>query len=168
MLALGVATIDQVSKAIVLATLGPGQSDQEVALIGSFVALAYAENRGAAFGLFGRGNAILAALAVIVLAGLGLYYRRQKAPSAWLVVAVGLVAGGAIGNLVDRVRHGYVVDFLAVGAWPNFNVADSAITVGVATFVVGMLLDDPARRQDDGHPRGESSDARAPLINGGG
>lgn len=153
-LAVVVVALDQLSKAIVLATLGSERSDQAVALVGSFVALEYAENRGAAFGLFGERNAMLAVVAVAVLGGLALFYRRQVAPSAWLAAAVGLIAGGAFGNLVDRVRLGYVVDFVAVGPWPNFNVADSAITVGVALLVVVMLLEDPSRRRDGGQRRG--------------
>lgn len=148
--------------------LGPDQPEHEVALVGSVVSLEYAENRGAAFGLFGGGNAILAVLAVVVLGGLALYYRRQAAPSGRVVVAVCLIAGGALGNLVDRLRLGHVVDFVAIGAWPNFNLADSAITVGVTLLVAQMLLDDPSRRREDGSSRGTQRAQEAPLTNDGG
>lgn len=150
--------LDQVSKAIVLATLGPDRADQDVALIGSVVGIEYAENRGAAFGLLGGQNAALAVLAAAVLVGLALFYRRRSDPSGKLVATVGLIAGGAIGNLLDRVRLGYVVDFVAVGSWPNFNVADSAITVGVAWLVV-LLLDEPSQHRKDGRSPGEAHGA---------
>lgn len=153
MVATGVVVLDQASKAIVLATLGPGHADGDVALIGSAVAIEYAENRGAAFGLLGGQNVLLAVMAVAVLVGLATFYWRQRAPSRWLVGAVGLIVGGALGNLVDRVRLGYVVDFVAIGPWPNFNLADSAITVGVVSLTVLMLVADPPRPPQAGKRR---------------
>jgi signal peptidase II len=79
---------------------------------------------------------------VVILAAL---YLRSGTPPWWQSIGVGLLAGGAAGNLADRARLGYVVDFVSVGRWPNFNVADSAITVGAVILITGWALVDGAR-----------------------
>ncbi len=103
------------------------------------MALEYTQNRGAAFGLFTGLAPVLALASIAVLVVLILHYSRQLQPSLWQTIGVGLIAGGAIGNLVDRVRLGYVVDFVSIGPWPNFNVADAAISIGVVIFIWGWL-----------------------------
>lgn len=129
--------LDQFTKAAISSAIGPGQVAGRVDLIGSWFALEYAENRGAAFGLF-PGLAVLFVVgSVLVVAALLAQYLRQPDPALWHTVALGAVVGGAIGNLIDRVRLGYVVDFIAVGPWPNFNLADSAISLGVIALVWG-------------------------------
>jgi signal peptidase II len=98
-----------------------------------------------AFGLLsGLGPLVVVAplLVVVIMAAL---YLRSAAPPTWQSFGVGLMAGGALGNLADRMRLGYVVDFVAVGRWPNFNVADSAVTVGAVILVAGWTLVDGAR-----------------------
>lgn len=108
-------------------------------LVGKWLAIEYAENRGAAFGvLSGLGPLLTLGSVAIVVLLLG-QYRRQANPRPWQTVALGLIVGGAAGNLLDRVRLGYVIDFIAVGPWPNFNVADSAISVGVALLFWGWF-----------------------------
>jgi signal peptidase II len=77
----------------------------------------------------------LAATSLAILIALMLLYMRQASPPLWHTVALGLISGGALGNLIDRVRLGHVIDFLSVGPWPNFNVADSAITVGFVVLI---------------------------------
>ena len=95
------------------------------------------ENRGAAFGLFSGLVPILTVASIAILMGLLLHYLRAGTAPALANVAIGAIAGGALGNLVDRVRLGHVVDFVSVGPWPNFNVADSAITIGVLILIWG-------------------------------
>jgi signal peptidase II len=73
-----------------------------------------------------------------ILTILLLLYLRQARPTHWQTGAIGLISGGALGNLLDRVRLGHVVDFLSLGPWPNFNIADSAITVGVLALIWGL------------------------------
>jgi signal peptidase II len=80
---------------------------------------------------------VLAAASIAILVGLVVLYVRQERPPLWHTVAIGAVAGGALGNLFDRLRLGYVIDFVSLGPWPNFNVADSAITVGVLILIWG-------------------------------
>lgn len=152
-----VVLLDQLSKAWIARALGPASDDHDRSLIGSAIRLVYVENRGAAFGLWqGRGGA-LTVLAVVVLAGVVWYGLRAGGRSGWLAVGVGLIAGGAIGNLLDRVRLGYVVDFVAVGWWPRFNVADSAISLGVVCVLVHALREDARERtgaeRDEGRVR---------------
>lgn len=137
-----VAALDQFAKAAVVAAIGPGRERQDIELLGDVVRLDYAENRGAAFGLFSRWGALLTPVAIIFLIGLVWYFARS-AGRAWPpATAIGLIVGGALGNLVDRIRLGYVVDFVAVGPWPKFNVADSAISVGVVMAVILSLASD--------------------------
>ena len=136
-----VVALDQVTKAFAILLVSPASERPRIDVVGEWLAIEYAENRGIAFGMFaGLGPALLLA-AMIVLAALAIHYLRQPAPRVSESVAMGLIFGGAIGNLLDRVRLGYVVDFVSVGAWPNFNVADSAISVGVLlllwTWIIG-------------------------------
>lgn len=97
-------------------------------------------NSGAAFGSFQNGNSVFTLLAIIVIAAI-LYYYPQVAPGDWtLRLAMGLQLGGAAGNLIDRLRMGRVTDFISIGAFPVFNVADSAISVGVVVLLLGFWL----------------------------
>lgn len=146
-----VIAADQTTKAAVVAAIGPGRSEQRIALAGQWLSLEYAENRGIAFGVLAGLGAWVAAAAVLVLAALLIHYARTPKPSIWETVAVGAITGGAVGNLIDRARVGHVVDFISVGPWPNFNLADSAITVGVALLVWGWFIEDhdPAMIRED-------------------
>ncbi len=129
--ALIVIALDQVSKAVVLDTLGEGAGPRSWYLIWDWLGFSYVENRGAAFGTFVGYGAILSVVAIGVIIGAGVLYSRVPRPTGPLATGLGLVVGGAIGNVIDRFQHGFVVDFIAVGTFPRFNVADSAITIGV-------------------------------------
>jgi signal peptidase II len=129
-----VVIVDQVAKAIVENRLVPGEQVDVLGPIG----LTLAHNEGVAFGLASGSDALLIVFAVLALGFVGvLLARRPDAPLIW--VAVGLVAGGALGNLADRLRSGAVTDYVEVGSWPPFNVADVAITVGVLLFALVFL-----------------------------
>lgn len=136
--------LDQLTKAWIVVTLAP-RLPPRIDVMGSWLGLEYTENRGVAFGLLsGLGPFVVVAplLVVVIMAAL---YLRSAAPPTWQSIGVGLLAGGALGNLADRMRLGYVVDFVSVGRWPNFNVADSAVTVGAVILVAGWTLVDGAR-----------------------
>ena len=139
-----VAALDQLTKWALVRALGPGQPASRVEVGGGWLALEYSENRGAAFGLLNGMAPMLAIASIVILLGLLLHHLSAGRPSVWQTVAVGAILGGAIGNFIDRVRHGYVVDFVSVGPWPNFNLADSAITVGVV--VLAWCWSRPERR----------------------
>jgi len=132
-----VLLLDQAIKAVVEGELVPGE---QVDLLGP-LGLTLAHNEGVAFGLAGGSVLPLIAFAVLALGFVGfLLARNPTAPGIW--VAVGLVAGGALGNLVDRLRAGEVTDYVEVGSWPPFNLADAAITVGVAVFALISLREE--------------------------
>ena len=143
--AAAVVIIDQLSKAAVLGFFAGSPLGAHEA-IAPFFNLVLTYNRGISFGLFntpGGMNALLfPLLAAVIVTLLILWLRRVESP--FLAVAIGLVIGGAVGNVIDRVRLGAVVDFLDfyVGAWhwPAFNVADSAICLGVAAMLLDGLL----------------------------
>ena len=151
MLARGLATavvvvvLDQLTKAAILASLaGDGVSGR--ATITSFFNLALTYNRGISFGLFNGSaglNALVFSVVAIAIVGV-LVYWLSRASSPLLAVAIGLIIGGAGGNVLDRVRRGAVVDFLDfhLGAshWPAFNLADSAICIGVAAMLLDGLV----------------------------
>ncbi|MFT4037619.1 MAG: signal peptidase II [Thermomicrobiales bacterium] len=143
-LAMAVFIADRLSKAWVLEHLAPLQPPR-IDLIGTWLSLEYAENRGIAFGLLGGLGPLIVLLPMAVAAAVAVLYLRSADPPVWQTVGVGLLAGGAAGNLLDRWRLGYVVDFIAVGWWPNFNMADSAITIGALTLIAGWMLLDGTR-----------------------
>lgn len=121
-----VVVLDQAAKAAVEAHLAPGE---HVDVIGSS-GLTLSHNTGVAFGLAaggGTGLVLLTALALVVVGYL--FARNPTRPGMW--VAVGLLAGGALGNLADRVRVDAVTDYVSIASWPNFNLADVAVTAGV-------------------------------------
>jgi signal peptidase II len=133
-IAAAILLVDQVTKALAASQLPPGDT---VRVWGDLVRLTLVRNRGAAFGLL-QGNIPFLVLASIAAIGVVAYALVLLPPDRHRDrIALGLVGGGALGNLVDRVRLGEVVDFLDVGwgdryRWPTFNVADSAVTLGVA------------------------------------
>lgn len=129
-----VVAADQGAKALVESRLVPGQ---EVEVLGP-LQLTLSHNRGVAFGLAGDGGGALAVVAVLALCAIGVLFARYSSrPGMWL--AAGLLAGGALGNLADRVRVGAVTDYIDVLSWPPFNLADVAITVGTALLAIALL-----------------------------
>jgi signal peptidase II len=145
-IAVAVAIVDQLTKLWIMTTFA--LHEQQNIIPGVFD-LVYVTNTGAAFGfLAGSKNllrqAFFVAVAIIALIVIVFAYGHLKRQGRIFVYALGLIAGGAVGNLIDRLRFGSVVDFLDfyLGSyhWPAFNVADSAITVGVALFLLGTLL----------------------------
>jgi signal peptidase II len=133
-LAAVVVALDQGLKALVESELVPGE---QVEVLGP-VGLTLAHNEGVAFGLAGGSALPLVAFAVLALGFVGFLLARN-AGVRWMWAAVGLVAGGAIGNLLDRLRAGEVTDYVEIGSWPPFNLADVAITAGVAVFALIFL-----------------------------
>ncbi len=137
--ALAVLILDQVSKAWVLTILGTREG-AERHVLGDLVYLRLVHNTGAAFGMLPNASLLFGVAAVAVIVGILMYSRRLAGAARIVRVALGLELGGALGNLVDRVRYGYVVDFIDVRVWPYvFNVSDSAITIGVVLLLYHIL-----------------------------
>ncbi len=148
---LGVAVIvlDQVAKGIVEDRISLGE---QIEVLGP-LEFTLTHNRGVAFGLAGGAGAPLVLVTLIALGAVVYLFSRNPArPGMW--VAVGLLAGGAVGNLVDRVRLGHVTDFIDLPPWPPFNLADVAITAGVILLVVLYLLDAGAEGEEPGAEQG--------------
>jgi signal peptidase II len=128
-----VFAVDQLTKAIVRSQLHVGEKHDVVA----FLDLVRVNNDGIAFGALGGGQAIVVVIVAAALVGLVVYFVLTAGrPLVWL--PTGLLLGGALGNVLDRVRLGAVTDFLKVPHWPAFNVADMAITAGVVVLVYSL------------------------------
>lgn len=146
--AAAIVAADQAAKLAAVHWLRPVESVP----VASWLSLTWATNTGGAFGVFAASTGLLAAVAVVVIAALVVIAPRLgsgRLPS----VGVACVMGGALGNLIDRIRVGYVIDYIDLHFWPVFNIADIAITVGAGLLVLATII---------GHPRtvcsGEDSD----------
>ncbi len=111
-------------------------------VIPNFLRITYEQNQHGAFGLFGNNAVLLIAMAIVVLVLFWFSFRDAAARSLTVRIAFGMIVGGAIGNVVDRIHYGYVIDFIDFyRIWPNiFNVGDSCITVGVALLLLSSLV----------------------------
>lgn len=133
-----VFVLDQLTKRSIVNHFYPGQS---IPIVPSLLSLTYVQNTGGAFGILPHGTLLLAAAAVLAVICVGVYtIRYQGTMPRVLAVGIGLPLGGAVGNLIDRMVRGFVVDFIdahiQIHQWPVFNVADSAICIGVGCLVV--------------------------------
>lgn len=138
---LGVAALvvvaDQITKLIVVRTL---KSATPIDFLGGLVRLDYTSNTGAAFGMFQNQSAVFAAVSLIVGIGIVVSF-YWLGHSSWPIrFGLSLVLGGAAGNVLDRIRIGYVVDFIDLRWWPVFNLADSAVVIGVALLMLASVL----------------------------
>jgi signal peptidase II len=146
LLLVGVVALDQVVKAIVVGAIEPGDRVEVL----PFLDLVHVMNEGVAFGFLGDGErgTVLAITGAALLFVLVWFMRDPARPWSWL--AIGLLAGGAIGNLVDRLFRDAVVDYLDFPAWPAFNVADIAITVGAAILALSAFASEPGAEPEEG------------------
>jgi signal peptidase II len=133
---------DQLTKQVVGRTLALGES---VDIIGPFT-VHHVQNSGIAFGLFGSRTEIVIAVTTIAVGAMLVFFARSGRRHPVLPVALGLVLGGSVANLVDRVRLGHVTDFLDLAAWPAFNLADTFIVVGVGILFAALVLADRPHR----------------------
>jgi signal peptidase II len=136
LLAVVVTVFDQLVKYYIQSRMVPGMS---IPVINGVFHITYVLNPGAAFGILEHQTVFFLAVAVILIAGVGYYYRRIPPGYLLLRIGIGLQVGGAAGNVIDRVKTGYVVDFLDFRVWPVFNIADMAITTGVALILYNVL-----------------------------
>ena len=133
---------DQVTKQVVARTLAVGETAD---IVGPF-SLHHVRNSGIAFGLFASRTTIVIAVTAVAVAWMIWFFARTGRRHPVLPIALGLVLGGSIANLVDRIRLGHVTDFLDLEAWPAFNLADTFIVVGVAVLFGTLVLADRPHR----------------------
>ena len=155
--------LDQWTKVLARTHLQPLGPRKSKVIVADYFDLRYSENTGVAFGMFQKlpgGRIWLTVVALAALLLVGYYLVRSNPRQSRLHLALGLVGGGAIGNLVDHIAFGRVTDFIVwkVGTheWPAFNIADAALVVGVALMALDMLLD----------KRGHSAAAPGPASSG--
>ncbi len=138
-IAIVVFVVDQVTKYLVLSRLKVNESWNPIPALRPFVSITHVTNTGAAFGIFPDQSTLFIVIAFLVIAGILIYYRYLPADRLLVRASLGLQLGGAVGNLVDRLRYGHVVDFIDFKIWPVFNVADSAVVVGVLILAYYLL-----------------------------
>jgi len=149
LVALTVVALDQVSKFFISANMTLGQSIPEE----GFFRITYSTNVGGVFGIFANQAFLITLTAIVGVAAILVYSRYPQANRVLVRVALGLLMGGAVGNLIDRIRLGEVVDFIDVGAWPIFNLADSAVVVGIILIIYHFVF--VARREGAAPPKNE-------------
>lgn len=133
---------DQLSKRYIIATLDVHESHAPIPILDQLFQFTHIHNTGAAFGMFPAGGFIFTIIAIVVAVAIVVYTRRLDAGHYLLRIALGLQLGGALGNLIDRLRQGYVTDFLDFIPFPFiFNIADAAIVSGVVVLFYLMLLE---------------------------
>jgi signal peptidase II len=147
-----VVLVDQLSKYFVLAWLGEGQSWEIAPWLAPVFRFTHVTNTGVAFGLFRGWGDFFVIVAAIVIVLIIFYYRHLPDGQLLMRVALGLQLGGAVGNLVDRLRQGFVVDFIDLNfwplhEWPVFNLADSAIVAGVVLLALLMIWEERRERE---------------------
>ena len=135
-LTLFIISLDQISKYIVIQNLKLGESIPNSGIF----RLTHAQNTGTAFSLFQNQTDILTIVSFVAIVLIIFIYLSIEKPSNYIYLSYGLLFGGAFGNLIDRIRLGYVTDFFDVGFWPIFNIADSAITIGIILMIFNYLI----------------------------
>lgn len=155
-----ILVLDQVTKAIVRANIPYGSIWMPLDWLRPYLKFVYIHNTGAAFGLFQSGGLIFGIMAILVSAFIIYYYPQIPQEEKLMRVALAMQMSGALGNLIDRIRFGQVTDFVSVGNFPVFNVADSSITIGVGLLILAMWLAErkEKRQQIEAGPAGDAAE----------
>jgi len=161
-----IVLLDQITKAWIRQTLALGEVYHPELWLSNFIRIVYWKNTGAAFGMFQSLGGVFTVLSFVV-SGIILYYFPQIPSKDWLIrLSMGMLLGGAIGNLIDRLTRGYVTDFISVGNFPVFNIADSSISVGVVILFFGMWLQEK-RAKLDGQKSASNAQGSVPETGDG-
>lgn len=143
-----VIALDQWSKFLVRSKLAFGESWSPVEWLAPYARIVHWNNTGAAFGIFPQGSMVFTVVAIVVSLAIIYYFPQVPHSEIPLRLALGLQLGGALGNLISRLTVGAVTDFVSVGSFPVFNVADSSISIGVVVLLVGMWNEERADRRE--------------------
>jgi len=137
-------SVDQFSKYIIRQKMSLAES---IPIIKSVFHITYVENRGIAFGLFPQGGSLFIVISLIIILGIIFFERKKVIKSLKERFCLGLILGGALGNLIDRLRFGFVIDFLDFRIWPVFNLADSGVCIGGILMVFFLLRKRPCKER---------------------
>ncbi len=159
-----VVGLDQWTKYLVRTRLALGEPWSPWEWLAPYARIVHWNNTGAAFGIFQSGGMVFTIVAIIVAAAILYYYPRVPAGQVPLRLALGLQFGGAVGNLIDRLAQRTVTDFISVGSFPVFNIADASISLGVAVLVGAMWIEERHRKDEGAEAReGEPREPEAPV-----
>ena len=154
-----VIVLDQITKRLVATSVELHDSRE---IVSGLLSLTHVRNRGAAFGFLSNADfpyqsILFSLLSLVALAAIAVYSFRLPSAQRWAQLALALIMGGAVGNLIDRIAYGFVIDFVDVywrgHHWPAFNVADSCISIGVAMLILDLLrspAEQPAAAEEPG------------------
>jgi signal peptidase II len=155
-----IVLLDQFSKLYIRISLAPGATWTPWDWLAPYARIVHWYNTGVAFGMFQNGNTVFAVLSALIAVAI-VIYAPKVINGYWLTtLSMGMVLGGAVGNLIDRLTIGHVIDFVSLGTFPVFNVADSCITVGVGIFLLDMIIQEQKLKK-----KAEAA-ARAELLPG--
>jgi signal peptidase II len=133
-----VVALDQLTKYLAIVYLQPAST---VPVINRFFYLTYVENTGAAFGILRDKTWLLSILTIVIIIAAILYIFKSRMLAPIVKISMALIVAGAMGNLIDRIRLGYVIDFFDFTVWPVFNIADISVVIGTAILVFVLLFD---------------------------
>lgn len=150
--ALFIVVLDQLTKWLVVTNIPYGGSWSPWEWLSPYARIVHWSNTGVAFGMLQGMNPVFIGLAILV-SGAIIYYYQQIDKKDWLIrLALIMELGGAIGNLIDRIRYGHVIDFISIGRFPVFNIADSCITVGVVVLLIGVWVQEKREKARAARP----------------
>lgn len=144
-----IVVLDQISKAIIRANIPFGGRWMPLDWLAPYFRFVHWENTGAAFGMFQEGGLIFAILAIIVAVFIVIYYPQIPEDEPLMRIAMAMQLGGALGNLIDRLAFGPVTDFISVGSFAVFNIADASITVGVGILILALWLSERKLKKEE-------------------
>ncbi len=162
-----VISLDQLTKNWVRMAIPKRTYIIPIPSLGEYFVFEHVDNRGAAFGILQNQGGLFIIIAAVVAIAILVYVRYLPLHQWFVRCLLGLQLGGALGNVVDRVTRGYVTDFIRMGIpgvyyWPNYNIADSAIVIGVIGLGIYILLDDFKRQREGKSPAGQEDSAASP------
>ncbi|MCK4897449.1 MAG: signal peptidase II [Anaerolineales bacterium] len=144
-----IVILDQWTKTLVRTQVPFGQAWSPYEWLAPYARIVHWKNAGAAFGILQGFRDIFTILAILVAIAIIYYYPKVPRENWYIRLALALQLGGALGNLTDRLTHGYVTDFISIGNFPVWNVADACISLGVAILIVGMWLQERKPKPSD-------------------
>ena len=164
--------VDQWTKALVVQHLSPPDYGPSIHLIGQYLILFYTQNNGVAFSLLANSAVLIVLIAIAVGVICYIYARMINSGSLAIKLIMGMIVGGALGNIIDRIRHsGYVVDFIAFRIpqihfyFAIFNIADASISVGVFLFFIALLVSSFRRSRNTADAKSPAPGQNAPIEN---